>query len=293
MTYAVDIMLIISSPHDFPSWVPRQKLDRYRRIVEWHQFVRDLHDRGNVKWVWGSHALLSKFTMSGSQGALVAIISAKTLSEFTLIMESDPLRDVSIYLTLPLSPLVLDFELDKVRAESQSDLDIRGNVGEVYIDALRSQYRKPPSSFDGTVERVANPPNLETDLDEMEDYGVSYLLYGTGLPEQAAWTDFQRSIYEQKVQWWHTFAAAMIEGGKMTHAWATHGFCDSTIASTNRAGAVAIMPAADFEEIDQLYNLNPLQQEGTFHSIALRPIALQRKSDIAVLKRAEERYRDL
>jgi hypothetical protein len=290
MAYPADIMVIVASPDDFPSWAPTQKINRYARVVEWHAFVRQLNAQGKARWAWGSHALLSNFTMSGNQGTLVYVISTSTLEEFTQILEEDPLRDISSYITLPLSPIENDFEEDQLRLELRGELDIQGEKGTEFAGAVRSLYRKPPSFFDPANPRVARPSNPPCDMDEKDDYGISYLLYGTGLAEEAAWTDLQRMIYEEKVKWWHAFAADMVEQGKMTHAWATHGFCDSYRMEVNRRGGAVVLRANDFQEIDEFYRLNPLQQEGTFLSIALRPLGQQRESDIARLERARRRY---
>ncbi len=43
---AVENVVLTSSPEDFPSWAPQQKLARYRRIVEWCDYARSLNDAG-------------------------------------------------------------------------------------------------------------------------------------------------------------------------------------------------------------------------------------------------------
>ncbi len=289
MAYLADVMTLVSAPPDFVAWSPERKLERYERVIQWHDYIRGLNGSQKVKWAWGSHALLSNFRMSPSQGTLIYIVSAESLEEYTTILEGDPLRDISTYMTLPLSPIDADFEQDKQRRELRTELDIQGTLGSAFVDAERSTVRRPPSFHDRANPKVAKPANPPCDLDDKEDYGVSYLLYGTGLSQAAEWSDLKRSIYEEKIQWWHSFAADMVEQGKMTHAWATHAFCDTGRLESNRRGGAAILKAEDFDEVDEIYRLNPLSSEAEFVSIALRPLARQREADAARVELARTR----
>ena len=36
----LEILLLIASPADFPSWSREQQRDRNRRVLEWHDFIR-------------------------------------------------------------------------------------------------------------------------------------------------------------------------------------------------------------------------------------------------------------
>src|SRR5258706_10415335 len=101
---SMEIMNVISNPDDFARWDPKRKLDRYRRVMEWHDHIRAYHKKGKVPWVWGSHQLLSRVEPTGSQGVLVAVYRVEDWAEYDHLMTvDDPLRDVSTYATVPLT----------------------------------------------------------------------------------------------------------------------------------------------------------------------------------------------
>src|SRR5262245_39907144 len=105
---AFEILVMHADPTDFVSWPGDQKIDRYERVVEWHDYIQRLHDAGNAPCVWGSHQLLSRASFVETMGLLIAVYRVESWAEFDDLLLDDPLRDVSRYVTTPLAPLLED-----------------------------------------------------------------------------------------------------------------------------------------------------------------------------------------
>ena len=288
MAYPTDFMIIISSPEDYPSWPAGQKLKRLEKVVAWHDYVLELNSNGKMPWVWGTHQIISKFEPSGNQGTLIAIFKSKSLADFSQMMENDPLRDCSNYITIPLTSLDTDFEEDVARLDDVANLQTSSAIGRLFAEGLAGMQRNRPPYYDPKNPRFAVPPNPPCNMERTEgaDDPIEYFLYGTGLEDGAAWTDARRAMYTEKVKWWHAYNADLVKNGQVTHGWSTHIFCHASDPVKERKGAIMILTAGSFPELDELYGANPLIEEADFISAALRPIASQRAADQARLKRA-------
>ena len=61
----LEFLVLIANPADFSSWPAAAKIDRYERVIEWHDFIA----RSNpirVPYVWGTHQVLSHTELSKS-----------------------------------------------------------------------------------------------------------------------------------------------------------------------------------------------------------------------------------
>src|SRR6516164_10342108 len=97
----LEIMAIIASPADFPSWSRDLQRDRHKRVVEWADFIR-AHNPSTVPYVWGTHQLLSHTELSSLNNMHVVVYRVDMMSEYNRLMIEDPLRDCSRYITFAL-----------------------------------------------------------------------------------------------------------------------------------------------------------------------------------------------
>lgn len=288
-------MLLISSPPDFDSWSSAQKLDRYERVVEWHDYMAALSP-SVVTHVWGSHQILNHREPSPTKEVFVAVVEFDKFEEFDRFMYEDPLRDVSRYLTVMLTDLDNDW-VDDIRRleEGKAQLFGEGLVETEDFQRLRSRFKQAPD-FVGKYEFIA-PKNLpvpyhggSTELrTTFAEKPVEILIYGMNLTEFMEWDDARKLIHYEKVIWWHHHIAQMLSEGRVSHAWGTHDFCSNSTVSGNSAGAPVIYRAANLDEFDSMYRLDPLRQHGRFISVLLQPIEEQRALDVGRLDRARER----
>ena len=86
-----DIMVLITNPPDFGSWPSDMKIERYRRVLEWHDYISRLNPV-RVPQVWGTHQILSQIRPSPVQEMLIAVYRVSTLFEFDDLLYRDPLR---------------------------------------------------------------------------------------------------------------------------------------------------------------------------------------------------------
>lgn len=294
MLEPLDVFVLISNPPDFNAWPDEQQIRRYERVLEWHDYIREVHDRGQAPWVWGSHQLLSAVNLTGSLGVLVAVYHVESLAEFDRLLDDDPLRDISEYLIFPLAPLFEDRETDFKRLDTarRQLLDGKAASSRVAYETYRTLWRDAPDFVDNVEYR--RPPNPPVDLQRtaQPDDPIEVLLYGSNPDELITdWIDARKVIHYEKVQWWHDYAAMLIERGNLTHGWSGHQFCAIDRRAAVSAPVPAVIAAPTYDEFDALYKLDPLRDATLFLSVVLKPIADQRASDMTRLERARARIR--
>jgi hypothetical protein len=282
-----EIMVWISTTNDFMSWSDERKINRYQRVLQWHDYIANLHEMGKVPYVWGSHQLLSRFKFAPTMGLHIVVFRVESWREFDEIMLLDPLRDVSQYVTTPLSSLFEDRESDLQRYEKHKESLLKGR-DEASL-RIYSDYR---ALYDQTPDYVGKypykkPANTETSLTKVETPGdpLQILIMGMN-PEEyiSMWDDTRKLIHHEKVMWWHDYMVMLINQDKISHAWGTHDFCFILGSSSNSAAAVAIYKTDSYEEFDDLYRLDPIRTSSLFWSVLLQPIADQRRQDEERLK---------
>jgi len=286
---AIEVMVMISNPDDFISWNAQRKVERYKRVIDWHDYITRLHETGKVRQVWGSHQLLSRAKFVTSLGLLVAVYQVESWREFDELLLNDPLRDISQYVTTPLTPLFEDREADLQRYEQhkQKLLGGKDDMGRLIYSAYRSLYNQPPDYF-GKYDYI-QPQNLPTDINVVEQPGdpLQILIMGVNPDEYITlWDDTHKLIHHEKVTWWHDYTAMLIHQDKISHAWGTHDFCYLSGMSAVSASAVVVYKPRNYDEFDTLYRLDPIRDTTQFWSILLQPIADQRRMDEERLKRA-------
>jgi hypothetical protein len=284
----IEVLTIISSTEDFAGWSREQKLDRYRRVVEWHDYAHDLHEKGKITHLWGSHQLLSRHRFVNSMGVLLAVYNVDSWAEFDELLLADPLRDVSRYLTSPLTRLLKDREEDIERFERHIAQISRPDPSDQIIQkAYRSLFSKAPD-YVGKTNVYHQPKNLSTDLKKTFAAGQPLEIFVLGTnPGEAmfAWDDSRQAYHYEKVTWWHDYTSMLIDQGKISHVWGAHAFFDISRLSGEAKGAGIVIYTTDsFEEFDHLFRLDPIRESTVFWTILLQPIADQRKQDVKRLE---------
>jgi len=290
----MEFLVLAGSPLDFPGWRSREKLDRFKRVVEWHnEYLPKQYSAKKITHSWGSHEVLSRFDPTTSLGILSAVYSVESFDEFDELMNINPLRDVSRFTTLPLCSLFEDKRSDYERTERSLELLMKNKSDEQrrIIEQLRARYSGPPD-FVGRFS-LANPRNDPNPLDETDfaEGGIRVMLIGCN-PNNLieSWDDVRKQVLYEKVNWWFDYMAMMIGEGRVTHAWGTHDFCNIQGPSVNSKGAAHTISARDFDDFHISYNLDPLREWAQYHTIVLSPIARQRALDELRFKEAEKRY---
>jgi hypothetical protein len=289
----IEVMVAITNPDDFISWSQDRKISRYERVIEWHDYIADLHNRGNVPQVWGSHQLLSRADFVKSLGLLIAVYRVESWLEFDELLLNDPLRDISQYVTIPLSPLVEDQPVDNNRLVVKRNRLFLGqdNMGLVNLSNHRALFERQPE-FVGQ-HQLTPPANAPIDLTATAQPGAPLQILIMGInPDELIthWNDARKVVHYEKVSWWFDYIAMMIQQGKVTHGWATRDFCNiTTMDSGNRASSVVLYQVQDYDEFDELYTLDPLREEAMHWSVLLQPIADQRRMDEVRLAQARAR----
>lgn len=288
----MEVMVMVSNPEDFPRWPQSAKIDRYERVLEWHEYIRNLHAEGKAPQVWGSHQLLGPTKMTTTLGLHLAVYNVDSWREFDQLFAEDPLRDVSRYTVTPLSTLFEDRDADtarfeKVRAELLENTSPSIKSG---FESYRANYRNAPD-YVGKY-RATEPENPPTDLDHEEgpDDPLEILIYGQNPAELIGqWDDRRKFVHYEKVQWWHDYTARMQAEGKLSHVWGTHDFCQIDSLSAKSAAAASVFRVKDFDEFDEIYKLDPIRDATLFWSVLLQPLASQRKIDEKQLELARKR----
>jgi hypothetical protein len=291
----MEIMVLAGSPLDFPSWNFASKLDRYKRVMQWHdEYLPKMYEKEKVTHSWGSHEILSRFDPTTSLGILSCVYEVETLEEFDHLMANNPLRDISQFTTLPLCTLFEDKRSDYERTDRSLNLLMSNkNAAQArVIEDARSLYSGPPD-FVGKNELVDNPPNLPNSLseDQFPNDELRIMLVASN-PNNLieSWDDLRKQILYEKVNWWFDYMAKMIQDERVSHGWGTHDFCNIAAPSVNSKGAVHVLTAKDFEDFHIFYNLDPLREWARFHTVILNPIQKQRGLDLARLEQAKRNY---
>jgi len=289
----LDVMVLIHDPEDFISWPEEKKLHRYERVMEWHDYVENLHSDGKMPWVWGSHQIVNAIWPTTVQNVHVGIYQVRSLAEFDELFEEDPLRDISKYLVVPLSTFFEDVDIDRERTDRMK-LDFANGKTEEDLrafDAYRGRAFKGAPDYVGKVQRrLASNPPVDIQRESEPDEPFRVLVYGTNPDELiGVWDDDKRLIHYEKVDWWADYTSLMLEEGKATHCWGRHDFCASERLGTTSAGAITIFEVEGLGEFGELYKLDPLRECSLFQTVALRPIADQRKADQRRVERSRQR----
>lgn len=277
-----DVLTWVAAPESFPEWSTEKQLERYRRVLEWHDYAAELGARGLITHSWGSHQLLSRARYSTSIGPLLAIYRVGSWAEFDDLLIRDPLRDISRYVTTPLSDLYEDRETDWARLEKHRTEFMSGKSPEMVrqFEMERGRYNNAPD-YVGKYEYTP-PGNAKTSWSRRAQAGdpLSILLLGMNPHEYVTqWDDTRKLIHHEKVMWWHDYMAYLIQQKKISHAWGTHDFCFVDALEGNSAAAVGIYEVETYDEFDTLYRLDPIRTSTLFWSVLLQPIADQRAQD--------------
>ncbi|WP_299902587.1 hypothetical protein [uncultured Ruegeria sp.] len=289
----MEIMVLAGSPLDFPSWHPDLKLNRYNRVMKWHdEYLPSLYQDKKVTHSWGSHEILSRFDPTTSLGILSCVYDVESLEEFDTLMAKNPLRDISRFTTLPLCSLFEDQRSDYERTERSLRhlMTDKNAVQEREIENRRALYSGPPE-FVGETTLTDNPPNTPNELSEASfpNDELRILLVACN-PNNLieSWDDLRKQVLYEKVNWWFDYMALMIKDRRVSHGWGTHDFCNIEGMSVNSKGAVHVLTAKDFEDFHIFYNLDPLREWARFHTVLLNPIGKQRKLDKLRLDSAQD-----
>jgi hypothetical protein len=284
----LEVLVAISNTDDFQSWSQEKKVERYERVLEWHDFVRA--NKANIPYVWGTHQALSQNAFSKVRSMHVLVYRVRDFLHLDELMDQDPLRDVSQYMTWLLSPLEEDFASDqkrfeKHRAELGSEQPLDENKA---WKRMRSLYSEKPD-FVGKFEPIA-PPNYIKDYSNPDSSKIEILVAGTNVDDSMSWSDAKQVIVYEKISWWAHYAAMLIRRGQVTHGWNFHDFCEMAAGgATNSCGAALVYSVDSLDEFDGLYSLDPVRRKGRFWSIVLQPIAQQEQLDKRRLRDAQLR----
>jgi hypothetical protein len=286
-----EVLVMLSNPDDFLGWPRAQKLERYERVLHWHDYIRELHGKGQVRCAWGSHQLLSRANFVNSLGLLIAVYKVESWKQFDELFLRDPLRDYSRYVTTPLTQLLEDRQGDLERYERTKELlttgsdPMRGMVHSVY----RSLFTQQPE-YVGKAREYFAPKNPSTNLDEREKAGdpLQIMVMGVNPPEAIGlWDDTRKLFHYEKVNWWHDYMSNLVQEGKVSHVWGAHNFFDITgLSGLTKGAGVAIFRAKTLDEFDSLYQNDPIREATLFWTVLLQPLADQRRMDEERLKQA-------
>lgn len=287
----LEVLVAVSNTDDFHSWSQEKKVDRYERVVEWHDFVRA--NKKKIPYVWGTHQALSQNAFSKVRSMHVLVYRVEDFLEFDELMDQDPLRDVSQYMTWLLSPLEADFDSDRKRFERHlAELGTERALAENKAwKRMRSLYSTKPD-FVGKYGPIA-PPNPLKDHSDPDNSKLEILVAGTNTDDSMSWSDAKQVIVYEKISWWADYASMLIRRGQVSHGWNFHDFCEITAGgATNSCGAALIYTVCSLDEFDSLYSLDPVRRKGRFWSMVLQPIARQELLDKSRLRDAQFRLRE-
>lgn len=276
----LEILVLVSSPDDYPSWARDRQRERNRRVLEWHNFVRS-HNPSKIPFVWGTHQLLSQTGFSTQNSAHVLVYRVETMSEFDRLMIEDPLRDCSQYATFALAPLSEDHARDLARFEK-----IKGELFRNQGVPTQSEYEKLRALYTSAPDYVGkhppqDPPNMPTDVSAKgaaEDR-VNVLVIESNTDANQDFSDAEQLIVYEKVLWWADYASKLIGEGLLSHGWTLHNFCNSLKFEGQREGAAAVYSCESWEQFDSLYSLNPVRRAGKFWTVLLQPFHQQVAAD--------------
>jgi len=276
----LEILLLIASPADFPSWSREQQRDRNRRVLEWHDFIR-ARNPSQVPYVWGTHQLLSHTDLSPLNAMHAAVYRVESMAEYDELMLEDPLRDCSRYATFQLADLMHDHERDLARFNKIKS-ELFGNKDPASFpeyQKLRSLYTNAPDYVG--KHKPQDPPNVPHDLSAKfsGESKLQVLIVETNTDGNQDFDDARQLIIYEKVLWWADYASKLITDGILTHGWTLHNFCNAVKFEAVREGAAAVYSVDSWEQFDSLYTLNPVRRAGQFWSVVLQPAQQQFEQD--------------
>ena len=175
--------------------------------------------------------------------ALVSIYQTQSLAEFTALLDTDPLREVSDYMTVPLTTLQGDFATDTNRFDDAR----KALIGEDPASVLRyAEYEammaKQPD-FVGKYQPLA-PANEPVDFDRPGEPGdpLQFLVNGVNPGGYIGmWDDLRHLMHYQKVLWWHHYTWMLASQGIKTHTFGTHDFCTTLNTASKSAAALDVL----------------------------------------------------
>ena len=287
----MEVMVFISNPKDFISWPKEQKIDRYKRVMQWHEQAEALSGEASP-FMWGSHQVLSQIALSELTDLRIIVHRVESLRELDDRLTRDPLRLISRYKTVLLAPLQNDREDDLKRLEKSRNALLGEVDDEVKADLLRSlsHFRSAPNFVGKRQPAIPeNPivpyrPSRTTETDERP---VRVLIHGMNPPDYMAWDDLRKLAHYEKVIWWHDHIADMQEKDMLSHVWGTHDFCAADTMSYRSASGVTVYKAKSLDEFDEIYRLDPLRDHGHFWSVILKAMDYQRLDDESMLRQLE------
>lgn len=284
----MDILVMTTNPSDSVSWSARRRADRWSRVMDWHDWARDLNTQGKLPWAWGTSQIYSSAEPSGVSHGLVGVFRTNSLEEFSQILESDPLRTVSDHLTVPLAKLENDFSEDSQRFETvkanlfRDDLTSMMKFGE--YEAMMASAPEFVGKWEPSI-----PANAAVDFDEKAgpNAPIDYLVHGFNPDSYIdSWDDMRSLMHYQKVQWWHHYTWMLSTRGIKTHTWGTNDFCTTITNQEKSAAAVDIFRTASYEEFTEVFALDPIRDDSLYQVTPLRNIADQREADARRAARA-------
>jgi hypothetical protein len=277
----MEFFVLTTAPESSASWTDEQRLARWARVMDWHEHARELNASGKLPCAWGLRQLPHTSRPSAVAHGLVSIYQTESLAEFTALLDSDPLREVSDYMTVPLTTLDGDYATDVNRFD-----DARAAlIGQDPVSVLRyAEYEavmaKQPEFVGKYAPRV--PANEPVDFDRTSEPGdpIEFLVNGVNPDGYVGmWDDLRHLMHYQKVLWWHHYTWMMATQGIKSHTWGTHDYC-TTIRNTSRtAGALDVYRVAKMSELTAALALDPIRDDSIMQIAALRPVADQLRSD--------------
>jgi hypothetical protein len=277
----MDVLVLTTNPSSSSSWSAQQRLARWARVLDWHDYARELNAAGRLPWAWGLRQVVSSTTPSAVDHGIAAVYTVEDLRELSAVLDRDPLRECSDYLTVPLATLDEDFANDTERFENAK----RAMVGDDPVSLLKfGEYEavtaKAPS-YVGQFEPML-PANEPVDFERTSQAGdpMQFLVNGVNPGSYIElWDDLRHLVHYQKVLWWHHYTWMLARQGVKTHTWGTHDFCTGIYLGNKSAAAVDIFTVPSVEEFDAAFALDPIRDDSMYQVAMLRPIADQRLSD--------------
>lgn len=108
-------LVYITTPENFVSWPRAEKVRFYEKVVDWHDYIETLQDRGHVEGAWGSQKILGEqSTPITTKTVLVAKLNASP-DKFSQILAEDPLWNYGVYYAPMLKSIEGDYEDDLAR----------------------------------------------------------------------------------------------------------------------------------------------------------------------------------
>jgi hypothetical protein len=256
-------------------------MSRWARVLEWHDYARELNASGSMPWAWGFRQMVSSTGPSAVDHGLLGVYSVSDLGELSRLLDEDPLRDMSDYFTVALAPVDEDFANDTDRFEKAK----KNMIGESPIALLKySEYEAVTAQAPFYVGKYAPhlPANPPCDFDRLSEPGDPIQLFVNGRNPGSyigQWDDMRHLMHYQKVMWWHHYTWMLSSQGVKTHTWGTHDFCTSIFASEKSAAAMEVFEVPSMEKFNEVFALDPIRADSLYQIGLLRPIAEQRASD--------------